>query len=68
VRWQGVTTQRPRGRKEEQHRQRALGRRNRVRSALTKEVNVIGAENSHYFKHLAKFMRGQLRFLGLRRR
>ncbi len=70
-----MTTQRPRGRKEEhvgsarpsaaEGCQRALGRRNRVRSALTPEVNVIEAENPHHFKHLAKYTRGQLRFLVL---
>ena len=39
VGWQGATTRRTAVRKEEQRRQRAPGRRNRVRSAATQKVS-----------------------------
>ena len=40
VRWQGATTLRAHAREEEQRRQRAAARLNRVRSALTQTVRV----------------------------
>ena len=45
VRWQGVTTLRAHAREEEQRRQRAVARRNRARSALTQQVNVVVGTN-----------------------
>ena len=44
VGWQGVTTLRACARKEEQRRQRAPGRLNRVRSAVTQKVNACVSE------------------------
>ena len=41
VRWQGATTRRAHAREEEQRRQRAAARLNRVRSALTQTVRVV---------------------------
>ena len=45
VRWQGATTLRAHAREEEQHGQRAAARLNRVRSALTQQVNVVVGTN-----------------------
>jgi len=44
VGWQGATMLRANARKEEQRRQRAPGRRNRVRSALTQKVSSCVSE------------------------
>jgi hypothetical protein len=41
VRWQGATTLRAHAREEEQRRQRAPVRLNRVRSAVTQKVKVV---------------------------
>ena len=49
---------------EKQRRQGAPGRLNRVRSALTQRVNLIGAKKFNHFMVLLRFKSGQLRNLG----
>ena len=64
VRWQGATTLRAHAREEEQRRQRAAVRLNRVRSALTQAVKeVVGAELDVHAVLPAEES-GQLPFLG----
>ena len=60
VRWQGVRTPQARACKNEQRRQRARGRPDRVRSALTKWVSVIGAKKSSFHAAFLKIASGQL--------
>ncbi|MDO8319231.1 hypothetical protein, partial [Rhodoferax sp.] len=64
VHWQGATTQLAPASKEKQRRQGAPGRLNRVRSALTQRVNLIGAKKFNHFMILLRFQSGQLRNLG----
>jgi UDP-N-acetylmuramyl tripeptide synthase len=64
VGWQGATTPQARACKEEQRRQRARGRPDRARSALTKAVKVIEDRKINVHKALAKIKSGQLPFLG----
>jgi hypothetical protein len=52
--------------KDEQHRQRTRGRPDRVRSAFTQKVKVIGAWKGSIHTNFLKVKSGRLRFLGLR--
>ena len=64
VRWQGATTLRAHAREEEQRRQRAAARLNRVRSALTQQVNAVVATKVRFHAVFPAEESGQLRFLG----
>ena len=64
VRWQGVTTLRAHAREEEQRRQRAVARLDRVRSALSQPVNVIVGTNLDIHAAEPAEGSGQLRNLG----
>ena len=64
VHWQGATTRLAPASEEKQRRQGAPGRFNRVRSALTQQVNLIGAKKFNHFMILLRFQSGQLRNLG----
>jgi hypothetical protein len=66
VGWQGERTLQAIACKDEQRRQRARGRPDRVRSAVTKEVKVIGALKVTVHAVFLKVTSGQLRFLGSR--
>jgi len=61
----GATTRNASAFKEEQHPQTRRQLLNRVRSALTKEVNSIEATNFNVHNDLVKITSGQLRNLGL---
>ncbi len=63
--WVGATTRNASAFKEEQHPQTRRQQLNRVRSALTKEVNFIEATNFNVHNGLVKITSGQLRNLGL---
>ena len=62
--WQGVTTLRANARKEEQRRQSAVARLNRVRSALTRMVTVAVVKKDNVHTRLLAELSGRLRFLG----
>jgi hypothetical protein len=62
--WQGTTTRRACARKEEQRSQARRARRNRVHSAVTRQVNVIEAGIFNVHAVFLMFASGQLRFLG----
>ena len=62
--WQGVTTLRAHAREEEQRRQRAVARLNRVRSALTQMGAVIVVKKVNVLTRLLAEASGQLPFLG----
>ena len=62
--WQGVTTLRANAREEEQRRQRAATRLNRVRSALTLRVAAIVVKKVNVHTRLLAEISGQLPFLG----
>jgi hypothetical protein len=62
--WQGVTTRRAPARKEEQRSQTRRARRNRVHSAVTRQVNVIEAGKFNVHAVFLMFASGQLQFLG----
>jgi hypothetical protein len=64
VRWRGATTQRATARKEKQQCQRAVARRNRVRSALTQMVNWVEATHVSGHRILLVKVSGQLPNLG----
>ncbi len=66
MRWQDVRTRQARACKNEQRRQRARGRPDRVRSALTKWVNVIEAMTWSVHAAFLTMASGQLPFLGSR--
>jgi len=51
--------------KEEQRRQRARGRSDRVRSALTQKVKLIEARKINIHANFVRITSGQLPFLGL---
>jgi hypothetical protein len=62
----GATTRQATACKEEQRRQRARGRPDRVRSVLTQEVKVIEARKINVHANLVKIRSGQLPFLGFK--
>jgi hypothetical protein len=62
--WQGATTLRATARKEEQRRQSAPGRLNRVRSVVTQKVNSFVSTEVSVHAALQAEVSGQLRFLG----
>ena len=64
VRWQDATTLRAYAREEEQRGQRAVARRNRVRSVVTQEVNASEARKVNEHAVLQVAVSGQLPFLG----
>lgn len=64
VGWQGVTTRQADACKEEQRRQHAPGRLNRVRSALTPGVKQFVAAKMSAHATWPALVSGQLRFLG----
>ena len=66
VGWQGATMPLGSACKEEQRRQRARGRSDRVRSAFTQEVKLIGARNINIHAGFVRITSGQLPFLGSR--
>ena len=62
--WVGATTLNATAFKEEQHPQTRRQQLNRVRSALTQEVNSIEVTNINFYNGLVKVTSGQLRNLG----
>jgi len=62
--WQGATTLRATARKEEQRRQSAPGRLNRVGSVVTQKVNSFVSTEVSVHAALQAEVSGQLRFLG----
>jgi len=62
--WQGATTLLAHAREEEQRRQRAAARPNRVRSVLTRTVMADVSGNLNVHAVLPAENSGQLRFLG----
>ena len=65
VGWQGATTLRAYAREEKQRGQRAAARLNRVRSALTQPVKVVGRKKANIHAVYPAGESGQLPFLGL---
>ncbi len=64
ARWQGATTLRAHAHEEEQRRQRAPARLNRVRSAVTQAVKVVVGTKARIHAACPAARSGQLRFLG----
>ena len=64
VGWQDATTLRAYAREEKQRGQRAAGRLNRVRSALTQPVKVVGRRQANIHAVYPAEESGQLPFLG----
>ena len=64
VRWQGATTLWAHAHEKEQRGQRAPARLNRVCSALTQEVKIVGCKKLNGHAELPAVASGQLPFLG----
>ena len=64
VRWQGATMLWAYAHEEKQRGQRALGRRNRVCSAVTQVVNLLVGKILNGHSAMQAVDSGQLRFLG----